>query len=91
MMVGFECTVNLPSETAVAELLVLLVIEFSERRGFVALELGDGAVEHRPRLGCGPELLRQPRQGTSYQRDAHQPCHKHVLLHGVSPFDLWQS
>src|ERR1700730_12744962 len=75
-------------EVAVAELLVLFVIEFGERRGFVALELGHRTIEHRPRLRCGPELLRQRDDRAPHQRHCRQSSRKYILVHGVSPFDV---
>src|ERR1700730_16410162 len=72
-------------EIAVAELLVVLVVEFGERGGFVGLELSHSTIEHGSCLGSGAELLSDSKDAGPRQRSCCQAHRNHSPLHDVLP------
>jgi hypothetical protein len=70
-------------KVTVVKLLVLCITECAQRRNLIALERGDGAVEHRSRFISCPELFGTSQFGGQYQRQCRKYRHEQHITHGI--------
>jgi hypothetical protein len=68
---------------AIVKLLVIRITECAQRRSLVALERGDGAVEHRSRFISRPELFGTRHASGQYQRQRRKYRHEQCISHGT--------
>src|SRR5262249_22976630 len=68
---------------AVVKLFVIRITECAQRRGLIAFERDDSAVEHRSGfLGC-PELLGPGQVSGKCQRQCRKYSHGHCITHSI--------
>ena len=67
----------------VVKLLVVRITDCAQRRGPVALERDDGAVKHRLRFLCRPELLGTGQGNAQSKRQCRQRRRKQRIAHGI--------
>ena len=70
-------------KVTIVKLLVVRIAECAQRGSLVALERGDGAVEHRSRFISCPELFGASQVGGQYQRQCRKHRHQQSITHGI--------